>query len=152
MNALDNLLTPKRVMCQVEAASRKRVFELVAQQIADDAKLTEDSVYTQLLAREKLGSTALGGGVAIPHCRVAGCKQPLGCLVTLASGVDFDAPDSREVDLLFVLLVPEEATQTHLDLLAEIARRFSSAQYCAGLRGAESASQLLFAATHSLAA
>lgn len=152
MNALDNLLTPKRVLCQVEAASRKRVFELVAQQIADDAKLTEDSVYTQLFAREKLGSTALGGGVAIPHCRVAGCEQPLGCLVTLASGVDFDAPDSREVDLLFVLLVPEEATQTHLDLLAEIARRFSNTQYCAGLRGAESASQLLIAATHSLAA
>ncbi len=152
MNALDNLLTPKRVMCQVEAASRKRVFELVAQQIADDANLTEDSVYTQLFAREKLGSTALGGGVAIPHCRVAGCEQPLGCLVTLASGVDFDAPDSRDVDLLFILLVPEEATQIHLDLLAEIARRFSNAQYCAGLRGAESASQLLIAATHSLAA
>ena len=152
MNALDNLLNPKRVMCQVDAASRKRVFELVAQQIADDAKLTEHSVYTQLFAREKLGSTALGGGVAIPHCRVADCEQPLGCLVTLASGVDFDAPDSREVDLLFVLLVPEEATQIHLDLLAEIARRFSNAQYCAGLRGAESASQLLIAATHSLAA
>lgn len=152
MNALDSLLTPKRVMCHVEAASRKRVFELVAQQIADDAKLTQDAVFTQLFAREKLGSTALGSGVAIPHCRVTGCERPLGCLVTLTSGVDFDAPDSREVDLLFVLLVPEEATQLHLDLLAEIARRFSNAQYCAGLRGAQSASQLLIAATHSLAA
>ena len=152
MNALDSLLNPKRVMCQVEAASRKRIFELVAQQVAEDANLTEDLIYAQLFAREKLGSTALGAGVAVPHCRVAGCEQPLGCLVTLAHGVDFDAPDGREVDLLFVLLVPEEATQTHLDLLAEIARRFSNDQYCAQLRRAESTGQLLAAATQRLAA
>jgi len=97
MNALDSLLNPKRVMCQVEAASRKRIFELVAQQVAEDADLTEDLIYAQLFAREKLGSTALGAGVAVPHCRVAGCEQPLGCLVTLAHGVDFDAPDGREL-------------------------------------------------------
>ncbi len=152
MNALDKLLDHKRVMCKVEAASRKRIFELVAQQIADDANLTEDAVYTQLFAREKLGSTALGCGVAVPHCRVAGCEQPLGCLVTLASSVDFDAPDGLEIDLLFVLLVPEEATQIHLDLLAEIARRFSNEHYCSQLRSANSASQLLLAANQSVAA
>ncbi len=153
MTGLDSLLSPARVMCRVDAASKKRIFELAAQQIAlAEPGLEEDEVYTQLLAREKLGSTGLGQGVAVPHCRVAGCGQPLGCLITLASAIDYDSPDKRQVDLLFVLLVPPEATQDHLDLLAEIARRFSSEHYCRALRDAGTDSSLLNTAMTAQAA
>lgn len=153
MTGLDTLLSPARVMCRVDASSKKRIFELAAQQIAAaETDLVEDEVYVQLLAREKLGSTGLGSGVAVPHCRVEGCSHPIGCLITLSDAVAFDSPDGRPVDLLFVLLVPPEATQEHLELLAEIARRFSSGDYCAQLREAASSQTLLQAAVAPLAA
>ena len=141
---IQNLLNPQRVLCQLDAVSKKRALELVAEQVAGtEQTLDEDQVYTSLLERERLGSTALGYGVAVPHCRVSGLEQPLGCLVTLAEAIDYDAPDGELVDLLFVLLVPPDATQEHLDLLADIARRFSNPSYCHGLRGARGAEQLL---------
>lgn len=147
MTGLDSLLSPARVMCRVDATSKKRIFELAAQNIAEaDTSLTERDVYSQLLAREKLGSTGLGQGVAIPHCRVDGCASPVGCLITLETPVDFDSPDAQPVDLLFVLLVPPEATQAHLDLLAELAGRFSQADYCAALRRASTTVSLLSSA------
>lgn len=140
-------------MCQIEAGSRKRIFELTANEVASRMPtLSADKVYTQLLAREKLGSTGLGQGVAVPHCRVTGCDEPVGCIVSLAEPIDFGAPDGRPVDLLFVLIVPEEATQEHLDLLAEIAGRFSSEPYCRQLRTSPTTTELLQAATHNLAA
>lgn len=153
MTGLDELLSPARVMCRAEAASKKRIFELAAQCIASaEASLEENDVYAQLLAREKLGSTGLGEGVAVPHCRVSGVAQPLGCLITLSRAVDFDSPDGRPVDLLFVLLVPPEATQEHLELLAEIARRFSRPEYCQTLRAAEDDNTLLKSAVLERAA
>ena len=81
---IQNLLNPQRVLCRLDAVSKKRVLELVAEQVAGtEQALDEDQVYTSLLERERLGSTALGYGVAVPHCRVSGLEQPLGCLVTL---------------------------------------------------------------------
>ena len=88
----------------------------------------------QLISREKLGSTGLGQGIAIPHCRSGNCAHPLGTLLTLEEPIDFDAPDDLPVDLLFVLLVPEEADQQHLDILANIARLFSQSDFCEKLR------------------
>jgi PTS system nitrogen regulatory IIA component len=153
MASLETLLHPDRVVCRADAASKKRVLELVAAQIAGaEPNLQEATVYTSLLERERLGTTALGAGVAVPHCRVPGIESPLGCLVTLAAGVDFDAPDGETVDLLFVLLVPPEATQEHLDILAAIARRFSDAHYCRGLREAADQDTLLQAARPARAA
>ena len=147
MTELDSLLTPFRVMCRIDAGSKKRIFELAAHQIASaDPALTESSVYAQLLARENLGSTGLGQGVAIPHCRVAGCDKPVGCLITLATPVNFESSDKQPVDLLFVLLVPPEATQEHLDILASIAERFSRFGYCDKLRMATSDGDLLASA------
>lgn len=153
MTGVDNLLTPARVMCRVEAASKKRIFELAARQIAEsDTSLADTDVYARLLAREKLGSTGLGTGVAVPHCRVEGCEKPMGCLITLAEPIEFDAPDDKPVDLLFVLLVPAEAAQEHLDILAELARRFSNSVYCEQLRAANSVHELLASAiTHRAA-
>ena len=106
-----------------------------------------DAIFDQLIAREKLGSTGLGKGIAIPHCRAANCQEPLGTLVTLEDPVDFDAPDDRPVDLLFVLLVPEAAHQEHLDILANIARLFSQPDYCERLRAAKSDAALYSTAT-----
>ncbi|EED35963.1 phosphotransferase system, nitrogen regulatory IIA protein [Luminiphilus syltensis NOR5-1B] len=140
-------------MWRVEVSSKKRIFELAAEQIAEvEPDLSDDDIYTQLLAREKLGTTGLGQGVAIPHCRVEGCAQPLGCLITLDQAIPFDAPDNVPVDLLFVLLVPLEATQEHLDILAELAGRFSDPAYCSALRNAHSSADLLDSAVHSEAA
>ena len=88
--------------------SKKRLFETIARIISDDQpSLVYEEVFDQLIAREKLGSTGLGQGIAIPHCRVEHCPQPLGTLVTLEQPIDFDAPDDQPVDLLFALLVPE---------------------------------------------
>lgn len=153
MGSLDNLLTPGRVLCRLDAVSKKRVLELTAQHIASiEKELEENQLYASLLERERLGTTALGSGVAVPHCRVSGLKEPLGCLVTLSDAIDYDAPDGAGVDLLFVLLVPPDANQAHLDLLAEVARRFSDPSYCQRLREAADLESLLHCAVTSEAA
>ena len=153
MGCLDNLLTPDRVLCRLDAVSKKRVLELAANHVAQtELTLKEDQVYSGLLERERLGSTALGSGVAVPHCRVSGLRQPLGCLITLEEAIDYDAPDEVPVDLFFVLLVPPDAAQEHLDLLAEVAGRFSDVTYCQGLRDAASGDSLLRSAVESEAA
>lgn len=151
MNALQKLLRTENLLCRVDAASKKRCFEIAASHIAQQQPtLSEELVYTKLLAREKLGSTGLGQGVAVPHCRVEGCHSPMGYLITLNNDVDYDAPDGIPVDLLFVLLAPQEATQEHLDLLADVARCFSDAVFCDDLRSAQTVERLLEAAQRPL--
>ena len=148
MHVLAQLLTPERTACQVPGLSKKRLFETLARVISDDQpSLSYELVFDQLLAREKLGSTGLGNGIAIPHCRVGNCDQPIGCLITLAEPIDCDAPDNRPVDLVFALLVPDGEHQQHLDTLAGIARLFSQAGFCAQLRAAGDTESLFRAAT-----
>ncbi len=137
MQPLTDILTPARTVCHASGSSKKKLFETLAEIISNDQlSLPQDEVFDQLIAREKLGSTGLGNGIAIPHCRVGNCTKPLGTLVTLAEPIEFDAPDDAPVDLLFVLLVPEEAHQQHLDILAGIARLFSDTEFCSRLRAA----------------
>lgn len=137
MAALEDILTPARTACQIAGVSKKRLFETIATLVCDDvASLEYDDVLDHLIAREKLGSTGLGEGIAIPHCRAASCTAPLGALLTLDEPIPFEAPDEQPVDLLFVLLVPEEAHQEHLDILAEVARMFSDHDFCKALRAA----------------
>jgi PTS system nitrogen regulatory IIA component len=137
MQALAQILTPGRTVCHAPGISKKRLFETVARIVSEDQlSLPYDEVLDKLIAREKLGSTGLGQGIAIPHCRAGNCTHPLGTLVTLAEPIDFDAPDDQPVDLLFVLLVPDEAHQQHLDILANIARLFSQQEFCRKLRSA----------------
>ena len=144
MAALRDILTPARTACQIAGVSKKRLFETIARVVCDDIKhLDYDDVLDHLIAREKLGSTGLGDGIAIPHCRAESCTAPLGALLSLAEPIPFEAPDEQPVDLLFVLLVPEEAHQEHLDLLAEVARMFSDHEFCKALRAAPN-SQALF--------
>ena len=107
--------------------SKKRVFERAAEAMGAALDLSSETIYRALLAREKLGSTAIGEGIAIPHCRINERAEAAGCLVTLEEPIDFGSTDGRDVDVIFVLLVPEEATQAHLNLLAALARSFSNA-------------------------
>lgn len=137
MPYLNQILTPERTVCSVPGVSKKRLFETIAKIVsADQLSLPYDDVLNKLTAREKLGSTGMGNGIAIPHCRVADCTVPIGTLVTLEERIPFDAPDDLPVDLLFVLLVPEEAHQQHLDILANVARLLSQDDFCRELRAA----------------
>ena len=108
--------------------SKKRVFERAAEAMGGALNLSSETIYRALLAREKLGSTASGEGIAIPHCRINECAVAAGCLVTLQKPIDFGSADGQDVDIIFVLLVPEEATEAHLKLLAALARSFSNAE------------------------
>ncbi len=108
--------------------SKKRVFERAAEAMGAALNLSSETIYRALLAREKLGSTAIGEGIAIPHCRINECSEAAGCLVTLQESIDYGSADGQDVDIIFVLLVPEEATEAHLKLLAALARSFSNAE------------------------
>ncbi len=133
-----NFLTADRISCQSAAASKKRVLEELGGLLAASAEgLVKDRVFDKLLERERLGSTGLGQGIALPHARIKGVEDARGALVQLQSGIDFDAIDDQPVYLVFGLLVPEEATQEHLDLLAKLATLFSDADFCGSLRKAE---------------
>jgi nitrogen PTS system EIIA component len=149
MQALVQLLTPGRTVCRVSGLSKKRLFEKIAKVISEDqVSLPYSLVLSSLIAREKLGSTGLGAGIAIPHCRIENCTHALGTLVTLDQPTEFDAPDGKPVDILFILLVPDEAQQQHLDILASVAELFSQQAFCEAIRGAESSSTLFETATH----
>lgn len=127
---IEDILTPNRTICKLEASSRKRALEEVAIKLADlNEELSAEELFTRLIAREKMGSTALGHGIAIPHCRMPGCSEILGVLVSLAEPVDFEAFDQTNVSVMFVLIVPEEEVDNHLKVLAMLAKRFESEHY-----------------------
>ncbi len=125
MNPLTNILPVGQVLLDLETTSKKRVFEQVGMLFETHLGLARSVVFDSLFAREKLGSTGLGQGVAIPHGRIKGLKQAAGAFVRLKTPVPFDAPDGRAVNLLFFLLVPEQATELHLEILSELAQRFA---------------------------
>jgi PTS system nitrogen regulatory IIA component len=144
---LNLILSPERSLCRAPGISKKRMVETAASFICEDQSTFESSeVYTKLLARERLGSTALGDGIAIPHCRISNCESSVGTLITLADGIDYDAPDGGTVDILFLLLVPEEAQQEHLNILAGLAQLLSQQAFCQSLRAASSNEELYRAA------
>jgi PTS system nitrogen regulatory IIA component len=125
MNQIAPLLPPENVVVGLDASSKKRVFEQVGLLFENHQGIGRSLVYDALFAREKMGSTGLGQGIAIPHGRIKGLKEAKGAFLRLATPVQFDAPDGKPVDLIFVLLVPEAATEHHLQLLSELAQMFS---------------------------
>lgn len=144
MNIAD-FLTPEHTRCDVPGVSKKRVLEYLSGFLHDDrqfASLEEDTIYHNLLERERLGSTGIGSGVAIPHCRVTGCSQITGVLLKLSDSIDFDAIDGKPVDLIFALIVPEEQNDNHLKALAAIAELLQSDDSREQLRGASSSQAL----------
>lgn len=135
---IQHLLTPSRTLCGLQGGSKKRVLEMTSQLIAEqNPGLDSDVIFSGLLGRERLGSTGIGDGVAIPHCRLADCKEALGYLITLDSPIDFDSIDGKPVDLLFTLVVPEEACEEHLQTLASVAELFSQEAVRNALRTAK---------------
>lgn len=131
----DGFLVEERIGCNVEAASKKRVLEQLGQRLAESVpELTQDLVFDALLERERLGSTGLGKGIALPHARMAQVDQAMGAFIKLNQGIDFDAIDGGPVDLAFAMLVPQEATDEHLQLLSTLARMFSDENFCSELR------------------
>jgi PTS system nitrogen regulatory IIA component len=125
MNQIAKLLSPGNVVAGLEASSKKRVFEQAGLMFENNHGIARAVVFDALLARERLGSTGLGQGIAIPHGRIKGLREAVGAFFRLATPVPFDSPDGKAVNLLFVLLVPEAATEQHLEILSELAEMFS---------------------------
>jgi len=125
MNLISKLLKVENIVVDLDASSKKRVFEQAGLLFENLNGIARSAVYDALFAREKMGSTGLGLGIAIPHGRIKGLKEAQGAFFRLASPVQFDAPDGQPVSMIFVLLVPESATEHHLQLLSELAQMFS---------------------------
>ena len=136
------LLHPARIACQQDSSSKKRSLEMLSTLLAGAVPdYTEAEIFDSLVTRERLGSTGLGNGVALPHARLRSLKQPIAALVTLRQGVDFDAIDRQPVDLLYALLVPENSTDEHLKILAQLAGLFSNPDLCSRLRSCDDSNQ-----------
>ncbi|RMD79220.1 MAG: PTS sugar transporter subunit IIA [Gammaproteobacteria bacterium] len=130
-----DFIPEERIACAVKAASKKRALEVLAALLATaDPRLDQREIFDRLMARERLGSTALGHGVAIPHSRMEGVDRELGALVRLVEPVDFDAADEGKVDLLVALLVPEASTREHLEVLAQLAEMLRDPAFREALR------------------
>lgn len=132
---IGELLSLDRVVVDADVASKKRTLELLSGLLSNSSpELSSNDVFDTLLARERLGSTGLGAGVAIPHGRLKGLDKPVAAFARLHTGIDYDAPDKQTVDLLFALLVPEECTDAHLNILAQLARLFRDEETVEQLR------------------
>ena len=128
MNLLSRILPLSNVVLDLAATSKKRAFEQAGLLFENHNGIARTAVFQSLIARERLGSTALGHQVAVPHGRIKELREPCAAFIRLTEPVRFDTTDGRAANLLFILLVPETATQTHLELLAEIAKLMSDAE------------------------
>ena len=128
MNLIAKLLAPGNILLNLDVSSKKRMFEQVGLLFENNQGIARNLVFDSLFARERLGSTGLGQGVAIPHGRIKGLREAIGAFLRLQTPVAFDAPDGQAVSLIFVLLVPEQATEHHLQILSELAQMFSDKQ------------------------
>jgi PTS system nitrogen regulatory IIA component len=142
MNQITRLLPPSNIALDVDAPSKPRLFDAVGELFASSNHLAPAMVAASLTAREKLGSTGLGQGIAIPHGRIKGLSEAIGAFARLRTPIAFDAPDGKPVGQVFVLLVPEQATDLHLQLLSELAQMFSERAFRDKLAAAASADDL----------
>ncbi|MEW6314604.1 MAG: PTS IIA-like nitrogen regulatory protein PtsN [Pseudomonadota bacterium] len=125
MSLIAKLLPAVNVVAGLDVGSKKRVFEHAGMLFEKNQHISHNTVFDSLFSREKLGSTALGQGIAIPHGRVKGLQDAVAAFIRMKQPIPFDAPDGQPVDLVFVLLVPEKATDLHLQILSELAQMFS---------------------------
>ncbi len=132
---VSEILSPDRVRFNVDSHSKKAALEALSRLIADaDPGISQSEVFDSLIARERLGSTGLGHGIALPHGRLKSTDHTLAAFIRLQSGIEFDAIDHKPVDLLFALLVPEESTEEHLQILSKLAELFSRPEILGKLR------------------
>jgi nitrogen PTS system EIIA component len=128
MNLVSRLLPINHVLLGLDVGSKKRLFEQIGLLFENSRQIPRARVFDSLFDREKLGSTGLGFGVAIPHGRIKTLKEPVCAFVRTALAIPFEAPDAQPVSLIFAMLVPEHATEAHLELLSELAQMFSDAR------------------------
>lgn len=146
---IPELITPDRTLCGIEGVSKKRTLEILANTIARAVpSINADEIFRRLTARERLGSTGIGFGIALPHCRMECGTEAIGALITLKQPIEFDAIDGQKVDILFAMLVPENANAKHLDTLSSLARSLNDTDFREALRRANS-DQTLFQAAIS---
>lgn len=129
MTLISKYLAPDCVLLDGESTSKKRVFERIGILLENTRGIARTDVFDSLFARERLGSTGLGQGVAIPHGRVKGLKEAVAAFVKMEHPIPFDAPDGLPVSFIFILLVPERATDLHLQILGELAQMFSEPSF-----------------------
>lgn len=140
---LSSILNQERSFCGDLGSSKKRVLENISEIIAKTTTgLDDNELFDKIIERERLGSTGIGLGFAIPHCRLSSCRTVVGSLFKLDEAIDFDAIDGQPVDLIFVLIVPEEAQDEHLKALAIIAEQFNDPNFCQQLRDCKDQQQL----------
>lgn len=140
---IKDILTLDRVVYNAHVKSKKKAFELIAETVAYSCpQFNAHTIFDNLIERERLGSTAIGHSVALPHCRLDSLQDALGCFILLKNGIDFGATDGVPVRLMFSLLVPQEALEVHLHLLGEIARTFHEEAFRQSLLTAQSKEEL----------
>ena len=141
---LDTLISSNAVICTPDIKSKKRALEVLAETLAQQPAETLDAldIFQLLTEREKLGSTSIGQGVALPHARTKLTNQAIGAFLKLNDGVDFDSPDDKKTDLIFALLVPEHYTDEHLKILAYLASLFSDETFCKEIRDTSDATNI----------
>ena len=141
---LSDLLSPERIRCDVHSSSKKRLLEIISKELAlNSNNLSQREIFESLCTRERMGSTGLGNGVAIPHGRIKGSQAIEAIFFCLKKPIPFDAIDGQPVDLLFAMTVPESCTDDHLNLLAKVAELFSDPNLLKELRAAHSPGKLL---------
>ena len=140
---VSDLILPRHVIADSDLSSRKRALEVLSELLATAREpLSQRLVFDQLCARERLGSTGLGHGVALPHARVPGLREACGAFIRASDGIDFDADDGARVDLIFGLAVPHESTSEHIEVLAMLARLLSAERMQESLRRAPGAEEI----------
>ena len=143
MNAIAQLLTQDAIVLTAKPVTKEALFTEAAKALGQRLSINDATIFDCLQMREQLGSTGLGQGVGIPHGRLKGLRQAAGMFYRLSTPVPFDAPDNRPVDLAFFLLVPEQSTEEHLQLLSELAQHFSDPDLREKLRSSTIATEVL---------
>ena len=142
MNIVE-LVTPDLVALNVEVASKKKALEYLSELLTRSRPdVAAAEIFDCLFGRERLGSTGVGKGIAIPHCRLAGNQDTMVALMRLQQGIDYDSIDGQPVNLLFAMVVPEDAGEAHLKALAQLAKMFSNEAVLKQLHAATDASQI----------
>ncbi|MCH8177906.1 MAG: PTS sugar transporter subunit IIA [Proteobacteria bacterium] len=137
------LLSPELIFINPDISSKKRLLEFIADTLSKQFALPQRNIYINLLDRERLGSTGLGNGFAIPHARLSKLDSTLGCFIRLKQAVNFEAMDQQPVDLVFCIIIPEKATDEHLQILSSLAKIFSQDQIRTDIRNADSVDDIV---------
>lgn len=143
---INDIISLDRTQCLVECQSKKRIFEVISEiAVQQSPELDQVEVLSSLLGREKMGSTGIGNGIAIPHGKIRGLANMIAVIVTSNKPIEFDAIDSQPVDIFFAILVPEEQTDKHLQALSGIARKLSNKDTVRAVRQATNKNEIVAA-------